>query len=444
MSFYQLIARKRNGGTLSPSEIKQIIAEYTSGKIPDYQMSAFLMAIYFQGLNDLETRALTENMLHSGEVIDLTDIPGMKVDKHSTGGVGDKVSIILAPIVAVAGVPVPMISGRGLGHTGGTLDKLESIPGFRTNFNAVEFKAILKNHGLCLSGQSKNLVPADSKLYALRDVTATVESIPLVVASILSKKLAEGIDALVLDVKTGSGAFMTEPAMAEELASQLIRVGEDAGVRTVAYLTSMEEPLGFKIGNWLEILECIDALHGKGPDDLMELTHRLAGTMIHLGGKAESTLAGIRISEEIVSSGKAWDKFLEIVKAQGGDISVVENPERSPFKAEKMSVKAEKSGYVAALNARDIGLASVLLGAGRQKVDDSIHPAAGIILHKKTGDQVREGEPLMTLYSGNKVHLEPALSKIRTAVTYSETRPPQKSVILKYMDKTALNNGISV
>jgi pyrimidine-nucleoside phosphorylase len=438
MSFYELIARKRNGLTISAAEIKNIIEDYTHDRIPDYQMSAFLMAVYFQGMNDTETHALTKSMLHSGETIDLRSIPGIKVDKHSTGGVGDKVSIILAPIVAAAGIPVPMISGRGLGHTGGTLDKLESIPGFKTDLTIREFVQNVKSQGLCLAGQSDTLVPADQKLYALRDVTATIESIPLVVASILSKKLAEGIDALVLDVKTGTGAFMQEKKRAQELAATMIRVGEEAGVRTVAIITSMEQPLGNNVGNWLEIVECIEAFHGKGPADLMELTHRLAGTMIQLGGKTESLEKGEALSRQMINSGKAWEKFMEMVQAQQGDENSLIYPQQYYQGAEKYVVKAERNGYVSEMNAHHIGMSSVLLGAGRSRVDDVVDPAAGIILHKKRGDFIKKDEPLMTLYASDSSKLESGLQKIIEAVTYSDEAPPEKPLILHYMDRDTL------
>lgn len=438
MSLYELIARKRNGLQLTPTEIKYIIDQYTLDKIPDYQISALLMAIYFQGLNDQETRALTESMLQSGKQINLKQIPGIKVDKHSTGGVGDKVSIILAPIVAAAGVPVPMISGRGLGHTGGTLDKLESIPGFKTDLDIEEFIENIRNHGVCISGQSEKLVPADRKLYALRDVTATIESVPLVVASILSKKLAEGIDALVLDVKTGKGAFMSDRSRAEELAARMIRVGEESGVRTVAFITSMEEPLGYRIGNWIEIEECIQALQNEGPDDLMEVTHCLAGAMIHLGGKADSFESGQRQSRKMITTGKAWKKFLEMVKAQGGDISYLEHPEHYKASPENEKFHAEKDGYIETLDAYQIGMASVLLGAGRQEVKDSIDPRAGIILHKKTGDKVRRGDAIMTLFADNPGKIEAGMGRIQNPVSYTERKPESRPLILNYMDKATV------
>ena len=311
MTVYELISKKRDGLELTDEEIAFIIDGFTKGNLPDYQMASFLMATYFQSMNDRETMSLTRSMLESGETVDLSEIPGIKVDKHSTGGVGDKVSIVLAPIVAAAGVPVPMISGRGLGHTGGTLDKLESIPGFRVDYSIAEYKEKIAKIGVCLIGQTPTLVPADKKMYALRDVTATIQAIPLITGSIMSKKLAEGIDALVLDVKTGKGAFMQSYENSVKLSKKLIAVGEQFGKPTIAYITNMNQPLGNKIGNWLEIEECIDALHGKGPADLMEITHQLGGTMIYLGGKTDSIEQGVTVSKEMIESGKAFDKFLQ-------------------------------------------------------------------------------------------------------------------------------------
>lgn len=434
MSLYELIRKKRNGLTLTGDEIRHVVNEYTNDNIPDYQMSALLMAIYFQGLSPEETQVLTQSMRYSGEVIDLSMIPGIKVDKHSTGGVGDKVSIILAPIVAAAGVTVPMISGRGLGHTGGTLDKLQSIPGFRTDLSRDEFIKQLQRVGCCIIGQSDNIVPADRKLYALRDVTATVESIPLVTASILSKKLAEGIDALVLDVKTGKGAFMSEPSQAEELARNMIRIGEEAAVNTVAYITGMDEPLGRKIGNWLEIEECIDALRGQGPDDLMENTFQLCGAMLHLGRKAASVEDGIRISKEMVDSGKAWEKFLEMTTAQGGDTRYIEEPGTYDKPKFTQPFLATGEGYISSLDAFEIGMGAVSLGAGRMKVDDRVDPGAGIVLHSKTGDRVKKGMPLMTLMAGNEERIRACSERLRNAVQYSPEPVEPAPLIRKYLD----------
>ena len=440
MTPYEIISKKRDGHELSAEEIKYMIMGYTRGEIPDYQVSALLMAIYLKGMNAAETMAVTNTMLHSGEVVDLSRIPGVKVDKHSTGGVGDKVSIILAPIVAAAGVPVPMISGRGLGHTGGTLDKLESIPGFRVDYSIKEYEQKISQTGVCLIGQTPKICPADKKLYALRDVTATIQSIPLITGSIMSKKMAEGIDALVLDVKTGNGAFMQSYEDSLALAKQLIAVGEHFGKPTLAYITDMSEPLGNTVGNWLEMVECFEAMQGDGPDDLMEVTHQLSGAMIFLGKKAGTIEEGVEISKEMISSGKAWNKFLEIVASQEGDIEMVQYPQKYPRAKYQANIKAEQTGYIAAINALEVGLTSVTLGAGRQISSDNIDPKAGIVLHRKKGDAVEKGESLMTVYTDKKNELENAAARLKEAVTYSTERQSRESLVLKFIDKTMLNS----
>ena len=440
MTPYEIISKKRDGHELSAEEIKYMIMGYTRGEIPDYQVSALLMAIYLKGMNAAETMAVTNTMLHSGEVVDLSRIPGVKVDKHSTGGVGDKVSVILAPIVAAAGVPVPMISGRGLGHTGGTLDKLESIPGFRVDYSIKEYEQKISQTGVCLIGQTPKICPADKKLYALRDVTATIQSIPLITGSIMSKKMAEGIDALVLDVKTGNGAFMQSYEDSLALAKQLIAVGEHFGKPTLAYITDMSEPLGNTVGNWLEMVECFEAMQGDGPDDLMEVTHQLSGAMIFLGKKAGTIEEGVEISKEMISSGKAWNKFLEIVASQEGDIEMVQQPQKYPRAKYQANIKAEQTGYIAAINALEVGLTSVTLGAGRQISSDNIDPKAGIVLHRKKGDAVEKGESLMTVYTDKKNELENAAARLKEAVTYSTERQSRGSLVLKFIDKTMLNS----
>lgn len=438
MTIYELISKKRDGYELSDDEISFIIDNFTKGILPDYQMSAFLMATFFRGMNDRETMSLTRSMLESGDIVDLTEIPGIKVDKHSTGGVGDKVSIILAPIVAAAGVPVPMISGRGLGHTGGTLDKLESIPGFRVDYSINDYKEKIAKIGVCLIGQTPTLVPADKKMYALRDVTATIQAIPLITGSIMSKKLAEGIDALVLDVKTGKGAFMQAYDKSVELAKKLIAVGEQFGKPTIAYITNMDEPLGNKIGNWLEIEECIDALHGRGPDDLMEITHQLSGTMIYLGGKTDSIEQGVSISKDMVQSGKAYEKFLEIVKEQNGDVSFIESPEKYTKPKFITEIKADRSGFIQSIDALEVGLTSVSLGAGRLKSDDIIEPETGIILHKKIGDKIAAGEPIFTIHT-NKSHItEQAKVRLLKAIRISENAVKKEQLIFEKLDKNSL------
>ncbi len=406
----------------------------TNGDVPDYQLSAWLMAIFLNGMDAKESHWLTQAMLHSGDVVDLSEIGAVKVDKHSTGGVGDKMSIALAPIVAAAGVPVPMISGRGLGHTGGTLDKLESIPGFRVDYDTATYKKLVRENGCCLIGQTARIAPADKKLYALRDVTATVQSIPLIAASIMSKKLAEGIDALVLDVKTGSGAFMQEYDRSKELARTLVQIGTEAGKETIALITDMNQPLGNAVGNWLEVRECIDILHGEGPPDSTEITIALAAEMLLLGKKADNRDEGEALAREMVSSGKAWQKLLQIVRAQEGDTQVLESPDSYPKAAFKKEVAAKKSGYISAMNAQEIGLCSVQLGAGRQKWEDKIDPAAGIMMHKKMGDRAEKGDTLATLYTEKEGNLAEAEDRFLKAFTISDTPAEKPKLVYERLD----------
>ena len=438
MTAYEIISKKRDGFELSEDEISFMINGYAEGLIPDYQMSAWLMAVFLRGMNAQETMAVTKNMLYSGKVVNLGEIPGLKVDKHSTGGVGDKVSIILAPVVAAAGVAVPMISGRGLGHTGGTLDKLESIPGFRVDYSIEEYSDKIARLGTCLIGQTPDICPADKKMYALRDVTATIQSIPLITGSIMSKKLAEGIDALVLDVKTGRGAFMQNYDDSVTLAKQLISVGEQFGKPTAAYITNMDEPLGRTVGNWLEIVECIDGLQGNGPDDLMEVTHQLCGAMIYLGKKARTIEEGVRISKEMIRSGKAWQKFLDIVAEQNGDVHMVQHPQNYPQAKFSAEVTAKSNGYVKSIHSLEVGLTAVTLGAGRQKADDLIDPKAGIFLHKKAGSSVKEGDLMMTVYTDKEEVLAAAVERLDKAVTYTGRKPGVQPLILEYLDKNSL------
>ncbi len=438
LSMYEIIRKKRDGLKLTDEEIRFFIQGYVKNEIPDYQMAALLMAMFLRGLDENESNSYTEAMLHSGKVIDLSDIPGIKVDKHSTGGVGDKVSIILAPIVAAAGVPVPMISGRGLGHTGGTLDKLESIPHFRVNMTIPEFKERLQTVGACLIGQTDEIVPADKKIYALRDVTATVESIPLICGSIMSKKIAEGIDALVLDIKTGSGAFMKEYDQSKELARQLIQIGERFGKKTIAYITNMNQPLGEAVGNWLEIKECLDAMQGNGPQDLLEVTLTLAGAMIYLGGKVKTIDDGIGLAKQILDSGAAMEKFLEIVVAHNGDPHFLFHPDQYPKNRFEVQVKARQDGYLANVDAFQVGLTAVILGAGRRKADDDIDPKAGIMVHKKAPQKVAKGDVVMTFYTDNEAILKEAEDRLQKAITYSQTEPPAEKMILEFLDKDIL------
>lgn len=435
MTPYEIISKKRDNLELSSEEISYFINSYTNGKIPDYQMSALLMAIYLQGMNSTETNALTNTMLNSGEVVDLSEIPGIKVDKHSTGGVGDKVSIILAPIVAAAGVPVPMISGRGLGHSGGTLDKLESIPGFRVDYSIEEYKKKIEKIGVCLIGQTATLAPADKKIYALRDVTATVQSIPLICASIMSKKLAEGIDALVLDVKCGKGAFMQELSDAENLAKSLIQIGEDAGKPTVAFITDMNNPLGKAVGNWNEIVECIDCLKGKGPADLMEVTHKLCGAMIFLGGKAETIDEGIIISQRMILEGLAWNKFCEIIQEQEGDIQYILNTDKYESSKYSKDIFAESDGWIESIDALQLGLAAVKLGAGRLKSTDKIDNKAGIILNKKPGEFVNSGDKILSLYTDKYEVIEEVSNELTASINLQSNKTVPPEMVLKYLTK---------
>ncbi len=438
MTASELIRKKRDGVSLSFDELQFIITGFVKGEIPEYQMSAFLMATYFRGMSGEESRAFTRLMLHSGKVIDLSMIPGVKVDKHSTGGVGDKISLLLAPIVAACGVPVPMISGRGLGHTGGTLDKLESIPGFNTSLSIGEYKKAIAEVGAVMIGQTKEIAPADKKMYALRDVTATVECIPLIAGSIMSKKLAEGIDALVLDVKTGRGAFMPTYDRAVELATALVGIGNSFGKETVGFITDMNQPIGYNIGNWLEVVESADCLKGKNVPDIMELAYILGGTMVLLGKKAATLAEGIERCKEVVRNGKGYEKFLQLVKRQGGDISYIEKPGkylRSKFSRE---VASSESGYVTAIDSLELGFAGIALGAGRTRVDDVIDPKAGIMLKKKVGDPVSAAEMLAVFYTDKKSAVDPAAARIATAFSVGRTKPSLSPIIISQVDKSGV------
>ena len=393
-----VIRKKRDGVELSRGEIDSLVNAYTRDKIPDYQVSAWLMAVVLRGMTRGETAALTEAMLHSGEVLDLSSLAAAKVDKHSTGGVGDKTSLVLSPVVAAAGLAVPMISGRGLGHTGGTLDKLEAIPGFNVNLSVSRFREVLEKCGCCMIGQTAEIAPADRKLYALRDVTGTVESPYLICASIMSKKLAEGIDALVLDVKTGSGAFMKSEKDAAFLAELMVETGERMGKKMVALITDMDQPLGNKIGNALEVVEVVEVLRGEGPEDLRSLCHELAGWMLHLGGAAATVAEGRKRSAELISSGKALEKFRQMVEMQDGDPRAIDDVKRLPQARHTMDVLGAHAGYLTSVQCEQIGTACVVLGGGRERKEDKVDPAVGIVLHKKVGDSVSAGEPLATIH----------------------------------------------
>lgn len=402
MRMVDVIDHKRNGSALTKEEISAFVEGYTNGEIPDYQASALLMAIYFNGMTDEEQANLTMQMLNSGDRLDLSDIPGIKVDKHSTGGVGDKTSIPLAPMVAALGIPVPMISGRGLGHTGGTLDKLEAIPGFEVERSEAEFKKQVRDIKVAIVGATGNVAPADKKIYALRDVTDTVDSIPLIAGSIMSKKIASGTDALVLDVKTGTGAFMKEEADAVKLANALVKIGKSVGMNCMALISDMNQPLGNMVGNALEIQESIAILKGEGPEDITELVMTLGSQMVVLAKKA-ATLAEARAKlEEVVANGNALEVFRQMIVAQGGDPRVIEDPTLMPQAKYHFELPAPQAGYVTKMTADEIGIAAMLLGGGRQAKTDVIDYAVGIELHKKVGDAVAEGESLLTIHSNTE------------------------------------------
>jgi pyrimidine-nucleoside phosphorylase len=426
MNFVELIECKRDGGVLDPEEIKWLIAEYTAHRAPDYQMSALLMAVFLHGLDSDELAAWTEAMLKSGEVLDFSHIAAPKVDKHSTGGVGDKVSISLAPIVAACGVAVPMISGRGLGHTGGTLDKLETIPGFRTKLDPAEFGKLLEGHGLVLAGQSGSIAPADGLIYALRDATGTVPSIPLIVSSIMSKKLAEGIDALVLDVKVGSGAFMKYVEDARELAEIMIGIGRAEGTAVTAFLTDMNQPLGREVGNASEIRESVEVLKGGGPADLIEIVLSLGAEMLLLGGIDDDESAARDRLAKAIGSGAAFDKLVEVAEAQGGDSSVLEDPSLLPGATGEHVISAARDGIVTRCDALDIGVAAMRLGAGRATKEDEIDPGTGITVEVKIGAEVSKGDPLLRLHWNERRRLDEALTLAERAVVVDDgpANPP--------------------
>ena len=431
MRTVDLILRKRRGEELSVEEIQILVNGYTTGEIPDYQMSAFLMATYFKDMTDRELSAFTECMMSSGEVLSLDDIPGVKVDKHSTGGVGDKTSLICAPIAAAAGVVVPMVSGRGLGHTGGTLDKLESIPGFRTNLTIEQFRAQLASLGLCFIGQVDAIAPADNRIYALRDVTGTVESIPLVASSIMSKKLAEGINALVLDVKVGNGAFMKRQVDARRLAQAMVGIRRRRDIRVQALITDMNQPLGFAIGNALEVMEVSQTLQKSGPADLTRLSLELAARMIHLGKKAESLEEARKIAEDKLMDGSAYTKFKQVVEAQGGNPQALDRFDLLPNATGMREIVTPRAGFVSAIMAEDIGRASQMMGAGRAFKEDTIDPAVGVILEVKVGEKVDAGSVLCRLYYTREEGLDEAAEMVEDAFRISGSRPEERELILE-------------
>jgi len=431
MRAVDIIRKKRDAGELSPEEIQYLIRGATNDSVPDYQLAAWLMAVLWRGTTRLELATLTEAMLHSGEVLDLSDIPGAKVDKHSTGGVGDKTSLVIAPVAAAGGLHVPMISGRGLGHSGGTLDKLESIPGFNVNLSLADFRRVLKQCGCALIGQTPEIAPADKKLYSLRDVTATVESPYLICASIMSKKLAEGIDALVLDVKTGDGAFMKREQDAIHLAELMVETGQRMGKKSVALITDMDQPLGRKVGNALEVEECLDVLAGGGPEDLRELCLDLSAWMFVLGGRCKLVAEGRKLAAEIIANGSARDKFREIIRLQGGDAGVVDDPSRLPRARNKAVAVAMKEGYIAAIRCEQVGVASMLLGGGREKKEDTIDPAVGIVLEKKVGDRVQAGSVLCTIHFNSDARKGEALAMLSNSFVIGDAAPRARPLVRK-------------
>ena len=443
MNMYEIISKKRDKKKLASEEIEYFVSGYTKGTIPDYQMSALLMAIFLNGMDAEETFGLTSSMMRSGKVMDLSFIPGTKVDKHSTGGVGDKVSLILAPLVAACGVTVPMISGRGLGHTGGTLDKLESIPGFKTNLPLRKFVENLSEIGVCLIGQTDEIAPADKKIYALRDVTGTVNSIPLISASILSKKLAEGADALVFDVKVGNGAFMQKEEEAILLAKNLIQITKRFKKKTVALVTDMNEPLGEAVGNSIEVVEVIQTLKGRGPEDLMEVTFALGAYMLILGGKAKNYEEAEKKLKKAIENGKALDKFEQMVKKQGGDPGVVDDYRLLPWAKHKITIESDQTGYVKSINTLKVGLSAVKLGAGRERLDSKIDPGVGFLIKKKVGDQVEKGENLAVIFCNDLKKGELAKQEVQEAYQINKRRTNRLKKILYLIDGRGIKKGDS-
>jgi pyrimidine-nucleoside phosphorylase len=430
MRAVDVIIKKRDGGQLSQEEIQFFVTGVTAGTLPDYQASALLMAILLRGMTVDETAQLTDAMVHSGVRVDLSEIPGVKVDKHSTGGVGDKTSLVLAPLAAACGVPVPMMSGRGLGHTGGTLDKLEAIPGFRVNLSLDEMKAALERVGCAMIGQTSEIAPADKKLYALRDVTGTVESIPLISASIMSKKIAEGIDALVLDVKTGSGAFMKTEADSRRLAESLVSIGTASGVKTEAIITRMDAPLGRAVGNALEVIECLEVLKGRGPADLIDVSVALTSRMLVLARVADDLVDGEDQARDAIASGAGLERFRQIVAQQGGDPRIVDDYKRLPSAPERHIVGAPRAGFLTRLDAELVGRASVGLGAGRDRVEDPVDPGVGILVAAKPGEELAEGDPILELHYRDRGRLDQAIALARRAIEMGDERPAARSLIV--------------
>lgn len=431
MRVYDLIAKKRDGYNLSSKEIEALITGYVNGTIPDYQIAAWAMAVFFQGMNNQEIKSLTEQMVLSGETIDLKTIQGIKVDKHSTGGVGDTTTLILGPIVAAGGIPVAKMSGRGLGHTGGTIDKLAAIPGFHVELTKEQFIKQVNTIKLAVVGQSGNLVPADKKLYALRDVTATVNSIPLIASSIMSKKIAAGADAIVLDVKVGNGAFLTKLEEACQLAETMVNIGKGFNRKTLAVITNMNQPLGQAIGNSLEVKEAILTLKGQGPEDLTNLCLELAAHMFVLAKKASSFQVGYELARELLFNGQALVKFAEFIQAQGGDVGIIENLELLPLASQKIKIRSKNKGYVESINTQEIGRAAMVLGAGRSKKEDNIDLGVGITVLKKIADQVHENDVLAEVYYNNPLKAKEVISIIANAYHLTEEKVNTPQLIFK-------------
>jgi len=429
-----LIIKKRNGQRLSKEELQHIVHGFVSGEIPDYQIAAFLMAVYFKGMVPEETAQFTELMMHSGEVIDLSSIEGIKVDKHSTGGVGDKTTLILAPLVAAAGVPVAKMTGRGLGHTGGTIDKLESINGLTVEMTQDLFKQRVIKNGIAICGQNANLVPADKKLYALRDVTGTVKEYSLIASSIMSKKLACGADAIVIDIKLGDGAYMKTMEEAMHLGQSMKSIGEEMGRKVVCVITAMHQPLGRAVGNAIEVKEAIETLQGRGPEDLTELCYELGAQMLLLAGAARSKSEAMSTLQSLIHSGKAYEKFKIMIGEQGGDIKMIDNPELLPSARFKIDFKSPVNGFVSELRAFDVGIASMKLGAGRETKVSRIDPGVGVYLHKKTGEAVRQGDVVASLYANDKTEVEEAMEWLKKAYKFNDDKPEKTALILEIIE----------
>ncbi len=429
MNIKEIIRKKRNGSALTKEEIEYIAFSAANETVEDYQLSALLMAICFSGLDERETLDLTDAMARSGDMADLSDIDGIKGDKHSTGGVGDKTTLIVAPIVAECGVKIAKMSGRGLGHTGGTVDKLESIPGFRTSLETEEFVSIVNQCGICVTGQSGKLCPADKKLYALRDATETVDNMPLIASSVMSKKLAGGADCIVLDVKCGSGAFMKDEESASELAEKMVEIGRGAGRKIAALITDMDVPLGYYIGNSLEIIEAVETLNGNGPEDLTEISLSLSAKLLELAGKGSFDECK-KLAKSKIDDGSALNKLAEMVSLQGGNSEYITNPSLFPVAEYEFEIKAEEDGYITQMNTEGIGSVCVALGAGRLRKEDSVDPSAGIILRKKTGDYVEKGDVIAVLYCSDEKLFDAAVLQFRNSVTLKNEKPQQKSLII--------------